>query len=73
LFHFVDDPVFLKIILARRIIAKFCQKDKVTPNHGKISPRSHTSKKIDTTTTTITPKAIPRAVESFIIQAATGT
>jgi hypothetical protein len=56
----------LKIILARKIIAKFCQKVKVTPNQDRISPSNHASKKTEATTMTIAKKAIPKAVEVFI-------
>ena len=65
-FHLEEPPVFLKIILARAIIAKFCQKDKVTPNQDKINPSNHASKKREATTMTIAKKATPRAVEVFI-------
>jgi hypothetical protein len=57
----------LKIRLARKMIAKFCQKDKVTPNQDRISPSNHASKKRPATARTITPKA---RVRIFIDQAA---
>jgi hypothetical protein len=67
-FHF-EETLDLKIALARKMIAKFCQKVKDTPNHDRITPRSHASKKRPATARTTTPKATPRAVEVFIDQA----
>jgi hypothetical protein len=64
-FH-LEDTLDLKIALARKIIAKFCQKVKVTPNQDKINPNNHASKKREATTMTIAKKATPRAVEVFI-------
>jgi hypothetical protein len=60
----------LKIRLARKIIAKFCQNDRLTPNHDRISPSNHASKKREATTMTIAKKVTPRAVEVFIDQTA---
>jgi hypothetical protein len=47
----------LKIRLARKIIAKFCQNDNDTPNQDRMSPSNHASKKRPATARTITPKA----------------
>jgi hypothetical protein len=60
----------LKIILARKMIAKFYQKDNDTPNHDKINPSNAASKKREATTMTIAKKVMPRAVEVFIDQTA---
>jgi hypothetical protein len=61
-----DTPVFLKMRLARKMIAKFCQKVKDTPNHDRITPSNHASNRSPATTKTITPNTTPRAVEVFI-------
>lgn len=66
LFHLEEPPVFLKIILARKTIAKFCQKVKYTPNQDKMSPSNHASKNILAVTITTARKVTPRAVESFM-------
>jgi hypothetical protein len=70
-FHLEELPVFLKIILARTIIAKFCQNDKVTPNQDKINPSNHASKKREATTTAPARMSAAIVVEVFIDQAAT--
>jgi hypothetical protein len=57
----------LKIILARKIIAKVCQIVKLTPNQDRIKPSNYASKRSPATTRTITPKVIPIAVVVFII------
>jgi hypothetical protein len=49
------------------MIAKFCQKVKVTPNHDRISPSNHASKKRPTTARSTTTNTAPRAVEVFIV------
>jgi hypothetical protein len=59
-------PVFLKIALARRIIRRFCQKVKDTPNQERITPRSHASKKSAAVATTTTPTTAPIIVAFFI-------
>jgi hypothetical protein len=43
--HFAETPVFLKIILARKMIAKFYQKDNDTPNHDRIKPSTMPQKR----------------------------
>jgi len=63
----LEDTLDLKIRLARKIIAKFCQKDKDTPNHDRISPSNHDSKRSPAVARTIIPNTTPRAVEVFII------
>jgi len=63
----LEDTLVLKIALARKMIAKFCQKDKDTPNQDRINPSNAASKKRPATARTITPKATPRAVEVFMI------
>lgn len=64
--HFAD-TLDLKIRLTRKMIAKFCQNDKVTPNQDRISPSNHASNRNPAVIRTIKPKAKPRAVEVFII------
>jgi hypothetical protein len=59
-------PEFLKIILASKIIAKFCQKDKDTPNQDKISPSNHASNRMLAVTITMATATTPIAVEVFI-------
>jgi hypothetical protein len=56
----------LKIALARKMIAKFCQKVKDTPNQDRMRPSNHASKKRPAVARTIRKKAAPRAVEDFI-------
>jgi hypothetical protein len=68
-FHF-EDTLDLKIALARKMIAKFCQKERDTPNQDRMSPSNHASKKRPATARTTAPNATPRAVEVFIDQAA---
>ena len=48
-------------------MAKFCQKVNDTPNHDRISPSNHASKRSPAVARTITPNTTPRAVEVFII------
>ncbi len=55
------------------MIAKFCQKDKVTPNQDRIKPSNHASKNKAAVARTITKKATPKAVEVFIGQTARAT
>jgi hypothetical protein len=66
--HFVETPEFLKIIFARTIIARFCQKVKDILNQDRISPRSHASNKMLAVTITTAAKITPTAVEDFIGQ-----
>ena len=54
--------------LARKMIAKFCQKVKDTLNQDRITPSNHASNRSPATTKTITPNTTPRAVEVFIDQ-----
>ena len=68
--HLEELPVFLKIILARTTIARFCQKVKDTLNQDKISPSNHASNKMLTVTRTMAAKITPTAVEVFIDQTA---
>jgi len=68
--HLVDTPVFLKIRLAREMIAKFCQKVKDTLNQDRIRPSNHASKNRLAVTITTAIKRTPTAVEDFIGQTA---
>jgi len=61
-----EPPEFLKIILARTTIARFCQKVKDTLNQDKISPSNHASNKMLAVTITTAPTMTPTAVEVFI-------
>jgi hypothetical protein len=65
-----EPPEFLKIIFARTMMAKFCQKVKDTLNQDKISPSNHASNRILAVTITTAPTITPRAVEVFINQQA---
>ena len=64
--YVLKSSVILKIRLARKMIAKFCQKDKVTPNQDRINPSNAASKNSPATAITMTPKTKPRAVEDFM-------
>jgi len=64
--HFEELPEFLKIKLARAMIARFCQKVKDTPNQDRITPSNHASNKMLAVTRTIAPAITPTAVEVFI-------
>jgi hypothetical protein len=65
-FHLEELPEFLKIMLARTTIARFCQKVKDTLNQDRIKPRSHASNKMLAVTITTAPAITPTAVEVFI-------
>ena len=68
--HLEETPKLLKIILARAIITKFCQKDKDTPNQDRISPSKNASNKTLPVAITTAPITTPIAVEVFIGQTA---
>jgi hypothetical protein len=61
----LEDTLVLKIAFARKIIAKFCQKVRDTPNQDRMRPSNHASKKRPATARTIAPKA---RVRIFIVQ-----
>jgi len=63
----LEPPEFLKIIFARIIIARFCQKVKDTLNQDRMRPSNHASIKMLPATITTAARVIPRAVEVFII------
>jgi hypothetical protein len=64
--HLEEPPEFLKIIFARTIIAKFCQKVNDTLNQDKMSPSNHASNKILAATITTAARVTPTTVEVFI-------
>lgn len=68
--HFEEPPEFLKIIFARIIIARFCQKVNDTLNQDKMSPSNHASNKMLAATITIAARVTPTTVEVFIGQTA---
>jgi hypothetical protein len=68
--HLEETPEFLKMRLARAMIAKFCQKVKDTLNQDRISPSNHASKNRLAVTIITAIKRTPRAVEDFIGQTA---
>ena len=66
--HLEEPPEFLKIIFARMIIARFCQKVKDTLNQDRISPSNHASNSMLAVTITRAAIVTPIAVEVFISQ-----
>jgi len=54
-------------MLARTIIAKFCQNVSETPNQGRIMLSNHVWRSNPAVARTTTPNTTPRAVEVFII------
>ena len=68
--HLEEPPEFLKIIFARTIIAKFCQKVNDTLNHDRIKPSNHASNNMLAVTITTVAAITPMAVEVFIGQTA---
>jgi hypothetical protein len=61
-----ETPKLLKIILARAMIAKFCQKVKDTPNQDKIIINKKVSIKMLTDEIRTAPIITPITVEVFI-------
>jgi hypothetical protein len=68
--HLEEPPEFLKIIFARIMIARFCQKVNDTLNHDRIKPSNHASNNMLAATITTAAKVTPTTVEVFIGQAA---
>jgi hypothetical protein len=58
------------IRLARKMIAKFCQKVKDTLNQDRMRPSNHASKRSPAVARTRTTKTAERVVEVFISQTA---
>ena len=65
--HLEETPEFLKIRLARAMIAKFCQKVKDTLNQDRMRPSNHASKNRLTVTIITAPKTTPRAVGISVV------